>query len=74
MTERKTPYNTGLEKVPVQCSPETFVVNQSLVHRIHIYGGNRHLRQAPNRYGQWPDDRANDKPKNLKSNSRTSKG
>jgi hypothetical protein len=51
-TERKTAYNTGLAKVAVQCSADTFVVNQSLVHRINICGENRHLRQARNRYGQ----------------------
>ena len=42
--------NTGLAKVAVQCSADTFVVNQSLVLRINICGGNRHLRQARNRY------------------------
>ncbi len=49
MTERKTAYNTGLAKVAVQCSADTFVVNQSLVLRINICGENRHLRQAQNR-------------------------
>ena len=44
--------NTGLAKVAVQCSADTFVVNQSLVLRINICGENRHLRQARNRYGQ----------------------
>ena len=38
--------NTGLVKVAVQCSADTFVVNQSLVLRINIWGENRHLRQA----------------------------
>ena len=41
--------NTGLAKVAVQCSAETFVVNQSLVLRINICGENRHLRQARKR-------------------------
>jgi hypothetical protein len=41
-----------LAKVAVQCSADTFVVNQSLVLRINICGENRHLRQAPNRYKQ----------------------
>ena len=41
--------NTGLAKVAVQCSADTFVVNQSLVLRINICGGNRHLRQARKR-------------------------
>jgi uncharacterized Rmd1/YagE family protein len=44
-------HNTGLAKVAVQCSADTFVVNQSLVLRINICGENRHLRQARNRYG-----------------------
>jgi hypothetical protein len=34
-------YNTGLAKVAVQCSADTFVVNQSLVLRINIYGERR---------------------------------
>jgi hypothetical protein len=42
--------NTGLAKVAVQCSADTFVVNQRLVLRINICGENRHLRQARNRY------------------------
>jgi hypothetical protein len=45
-------HNTGLAKVAVQCSADTFVVNQSLVLRINICGENRHLRQARNRYLQ----------------------
>ena len=45
--KRKTGHNTGLAKVAVQCSADTFVVNQSLVHRINICCENRHLRQAP---------------------------
>jgi len=44
-------FNTGLAKVAVQCSADTFVVNQSLVLRINICGENRHLRQARKRYG-----------------------
>jgi len=44
--ERTT--NTGLAKVAVQCSAETFVVNQSLVLCINISSKNRHLRQARN--------------------------
>jgi hypothetical protein len=43
-------HNTGLAKVAVQCSADTFVVNQSLVLRINICGENRHLRQVRNRY------------------------
>ena len=49
-TERKAAGNTGLAKVAVQCSADTFVVNQSLVLRINICGENRHLRQARNRW------------------------
>ena len=47
---RSTGYNTGLAKVAVQCSADTFVVNQSLVLRINICGENRHLRQARKRW------------------------
>jgi len=43
-------YNSGLAKVAVQCSADTFVVNQTLVLRINICGKNRHLRQAAKRY------------------------
>jgi hypothetical protein len=46
---RKTPYNSTYKKLAVQCSADTFVVNQSLVLRINICGENRHLRQARNR-------------------------
>jgi len=45
-------YNSGLAKVAVQCSADTFVVNQTLVLRINICGENRHLRQAANRYAR----------------------
>ena len=50
--KRSPACNTGLAKVAVQCSADTFVVNQSLVLRINICGENRHLRQARNRYLQ----------------------
>ena len=50
--KRKTAHNTGLAKVAVQCSAETFVVNQNLVLRINICGENRHLRQAVKRWWQ----------------------
>jgi hypothetical protein len=49
-TDRRAADNTGLAKVAVQCSADTFVVNQSLVLCINICGVNRHLRQARNRY------------------------
>jgi hypothetical protein len=51
--ERKTTTNSGLAKVAVQYSADTFVVNQSLVLRINICGKNRHLRQAANRYATF---------------------
>ena len=51
-TTRKAADNTGLAKVAVQCSADTFVVNQSLVLRINICRENRHLRQARKRYRQ----------------------
>jgi len=47
--ERKTSHNTGLAKVAVQCSADTFVVNQTLVLRINICGKNRQLLVAANR-------------------------
>jgi len=50
---RKTAYNSGLAKVAVQCSADTFVVNQTLVLRINICGKNRHLRQAAKRYATY---------------------
>ncbi len=48
-TERRAACNSGLAKVAVQCSADTFVVNQTLVLRINICGENRHLRQAAKR-------------------------
>jgi len=50
MTNRKAATNSDLAKVAVQCSADTFVVNQTLVFRINICGKNRHLRQAAKRY------------------------
>jgi len=38
----------GLAKVAVQCSADTFVVNQSLLLRTNLCGENRHLRKARN--------------------------
>ena len=52
LKEEQRPGNTGLAKVAVQCSADTFTVNQSLVLRINISSVNRHLRQARNRYKQ----------------------
>ena len=48
-TERTPACNSGLAKVAVQCSADTFLVNQALVLLINICGENRHLRQARNR-------------------------
>jgi len=39
--------------VAVQCSADTFVVNQSLVLRINICSENRHLRQAAKRWAKF---------------------
>ncbi len=36
-------HNTGLAKVAVQYSADSFVVNQTLVLRINICGENRHI-------------------------------
>ena len=47
--EKQRTANTGLAKVAVQCSADTFLVNQSLVLRINICGKKRHLRQARKR-------------------------
>jgi len=47
--DRRPAGNRRLAKVAVQCSADTFVVNQSLVLRINICGEKRHLRQAPKR-------------------------
>jgi len=49
----KTPYNTGLAKVAVQCFYDSVVCKQTVVHLINICGENRHLRQARNRYTPW---------------------
>jgi hypothetical protein len=40
---------SGLAKVAVQCSADTFVGNQTLVLRINICSNNRHLQQASKR-------------------------
>jgi len=37
---RTTAYNSDLAKVAVQCSADTFVINQTLVLRINICGKN----------------------------------
>jgi len=50
--DRRPAGNSGLAKVAVQFSEDTFVVNQTLVLRINICGVIRHLRQAAKRYAQ----------------------
>jgi len=40
------------KKLAVQCSADTFVVNQTLVLRINICGENRQLLVAAKRYAQ----------------------
>ena len=54
-TETPAP-NTGLAKVAIPFSADSFVVNQTLVLRIKFSGENRHLRQARNRYAQCFND------------------
>ncbi len=49
MEIRNTVPNSTYPKVAVQCSADTFAVNQRLVLHINIYGEKRHLRQAPKR-------------------------
>ena len=49
MTERITAHNTGLAKVAVQYSADTFVVNQCLVLRINICAKNPLPRKARKR-------------------------
>jgi hypothetical protein len=51
--QESRPHNTGLAKVAVQCSADTFLVNQSSVLRNNICGENRHLHQARKRYGKF---------------------
>jgi len=50
---RRTPAcNSTYKKLAVQCSADTFVVNQTLVLRINICAENRQLLVAANRYSQ----------------------
>jgi hypothetical protein len=51
-TERRAAGNSTYKKLAVQCSADSFVVNQSLVLRINICGKKRQLRVAANRYRQ----------------------
>ena len=45
----KTTANSGLAKVAVHYSADSFVGNRTLVLRINICAENRHLRQAAKR-------------------------
>jgi len=49
---RITGANSTYKKLAVQCSADTFVVNQTFVLRINICGKNRQLLVAANRYLQ----------------------
>ena len=72
MTAERTPAgNTGLAKVAVQFSADTFVVNQSLVLRINICGENRQLLKPANRYGQVKSTLQTMTPGNDKKYGRT---
>jgi len=46
---RTTGYNSTYKKLAVQCSADTFVVNQTLVLRMNIWGENRQLLVAAKR-------------------------
>jgi len=45
-------HNSTYKKLAVQCSADTFVVNQTLVLRVKFSGENRQLLVAANRYQQ----------------------
>ena len=49
LMDRRAADNSTYKKLAVQCSEDTFVVNQSLVLRINICGKNPALRVAANR-------------------------
>ncbi len=48
-TDRRAACNSGFKKLAVQCSADTFVVNQTLVLRINICGENRQLLKPAKR-------------------------
>jgi len=50
--KRKTTDNSTYKKLAVQCSADTFMVNQILVLRIKFCGKNRQLLVAANRCAQ----------------------
>jgi len=47
--QKTTTANSTYNKLAVQCSADTFVVNQTLVLRINICGENRQLLVAAKR-------------------------
>ena len=51
-TDNRAAGNSTYKKLAVQCSADTFVVNQSLVLRINICSQNRQLLVAAKRYVQ----------------------
>lgn len=48
MFDKITSHNSGVQKLEVQCSADTFVVNQALVLRINISGEDRQLLKPTN--------------------------
>jgi hypothetical protein len=56
--DRKAAHNTGLAKVAVQCTADTFVFNQSLVLRINICAEIPPIANLPNVSRNPIDDRA----------------
>ncbi len=61
LKEEQRPGNTGLAKVAVQCSADTFVVNQTLVLRINICGEIRHFAKPQNVSGHCKRRQCNNK-------------
>ena len=56
MTDRRrAACNSTYKKLAVQCSADTFVVNQTSDLRMNICGKNRQLLVAANRYKKLPD-------------------
>jgi len=47
--QKRATANSTYKKLAVQCSADTFVVNQTLVLRMNICGENRQLLVAANR-------------------------
>jgi hypothetical protein len=59
LKQRKPAHNNTYKKLAVQCSADTFVVNQSLVLRINICGINSQLLVAAKRLWASLKDIAN---------------